>query len=214
MAIRPKRRIRRKFVKSRKHTQSVPALALALALSAPLAAHDRRGGISPPPVPANIAVPEGNEAVLVGHASGTQNYVCLPSGSSFAWTLFTPQATLFNRGEQEIQTHYFSPNPLENGTVRATWQDSRDTSTVWGRAIASSTDPAYVAPGAIAWLLVEVVGVQDGPRGRGKLTATTYVQRLNTAGGAAPAAGCSLPADVGNRAYVPYTTDYYFFEER
>jgi hypothetical protein len=46
------------------------------------------------------------------------------------------------------------------------------------------------------------------------LTGTTYVQRVNTAGGAAPAAGCSLPADVGNRAYVPYTTDYYFFEER
>jgi hypothetical protein len=150
----------------------------------------------------------------VGHASGTQNYVCVPSGAGFAWTLFTPQATLFSRGGKQIQAHYFSPNPFENGTVRATWQDSLDSSAVWGRAVASSTDPSFVAPGAIPWLLVEVVGVQDGPRGGKKLTGTTYVQRLNTAGGAAPAAGCSLPTDVGNRAYVPYTTDYYFFKER
>lgn len=62
--------------------------------------------------------------------SGTQNYVCLPAGSGFAWTLFTPQATLFNAADKEITTHFFGPNPDENGTVRAAWQHSRDTGTV------------------------------------------------------------------------------------
>jgi hypothetical protein len=33
-------------------------------------------------VPANIAVPAGNKLFLIGHAVGTQNYICLPMGAS------------------------------------------------------------------------------------------------------------------------------------
>jgi hypothetical protein len=67
-----------------------------------------------------------------GHATGTQNYVCLPSGAGVAWTLFTTQATLFSERGRQLTTHFFSPDPLEAGRpVRATWQDSEDTSTVW-----------------------------------------------------------------------------------
>jgi hypothetical protein len=47
-----------------------------------------------------------------------------------AWTLFTPQATLFNDQGEQLISHFFSPNPFENGIVRATWEDSRGTSTV------------------------------------------------------------------------------------
>jgi hypothetical protein len=35
-----------------------------------------------------------NKPFLVGHAFGTQNYVCLPSGTEFKFKLCTPQATL------------------------------------------------------------------------------------------------------------------------
>ena len=97
------------------------------------------------------------------------------------------------------------------GTPRATWQHSRDTSTVWAMAIASSSDPAFVAPGAIPWLLLQVVGAQDGPTGGHKLTATTFIQRLNTSGGVAPSTGCAVSTDVGKKALVPYTADYFFF---
>ena len=193
---------------------SAAALGIAFTVALPIAAHDRDDEITPPPVPANIEVPAGNEAVAVGHAVGTQNYVCLPSGPGFLWTLFTPEATLFTDRGRQFQTHFFSPNPFENGTVRATWQDSRDSSGVWGRATASSSDPSFVAPNAIPWLRIEVVGAHEGPRGGDELTDTTFIQRLNTTGGMAPASGCSQSADVGNRAYVPYTADYYFFEER
>jgi hypothetical protein len=172
-----------------------------------------QAGVKPPPVPANIQVPAGNKAFLVGHAVGTQNYVCLPSGSGFAFTLFTPQATLFNDAQQQIITHFFSPNPFESGTIRATWQDSQDTSAVWGKVSASSTDPAFVAPGAIAWLLVAVVGAQDGPTGGDTLTATTFIQRLNTSGGVAPSTGCGSSTDVGSKAFVPYTADYFFYHK-
>jgi hypothetical protein len=172
--------------------------------------------ISPPAVPGDLVVEDGNEPFLVGHAIGTQNYVCLPSGAAFAWSLFTPQATLFDDREHQVITHFFSPNPEEAGKpVRAAWQHSRDTSTVWARAIKMSTDEAFVAPGAIAWLLLNVkdTGAQDGPTGGDKLSDTTFIQRVNTVGGVAPPDGCATLADVGKRAFVPYLADYVFYEK-
>lgn len=164
-----------------------------------------------PSVPSSIVPPAGNRAFLKGSAVGTQNYVCLPSG----WTFLGPQATLFftfpwSDGEirQQITTHYLSPNPKEAGTPRATWQSSLDTSVVWGKAIESSNDPNYVAPGAIPWLLVEIVGSQRGPTGGTSLSRATYIQRVNTSGGVIP----TTPCTVGAVALVPYTTDYVFYK--
>src|SRR5512147_1336378 len=96
-----------------KHTNtllsSVMAAMAGLGLmGAGQAAHAKH--VTPPPVPANLDVPEGNTAYLVGHAIGTQNYVCLPSGAGFAYVLFTPEATLFDKNDKQIITHYFSPN--------------------------------------------------------------------------------------------------------
>jgi hypothetical protein len=188
------------------------ALALALSVSLPQAAHARR--VTPPPVPGDIQVRAGNQAFLVGHAVGTQNYVCLPSGTGFAWTLFTPQATLLDDHGRQIITHFFSPNPVENGTVRATWQHSRDTSTVWAALEGNpSSDPNFVAPGAIPWLLLRVVGTQDGPFWGDTLAGTTFIQRVNTRGGSAPADRCAGAADVGQKAFVPYTADYFFYTD-
>jgi Protein of unknown function (DUF3455) len=191
----------------------ITAVGVAFASGLPQAAHAQ--SVTPPPVPANIQVPSPNEAFLVGRAVGTQNYICIPSTSigHVAWSLFTPQATLFSDQAEQLTTHFFSPNPSENGVVRATWEDSRDTSTVWGRAIASSTDPDFVTPGAIPWLLVQVVGAAEGPTGGNTLAATTFIQRLNTVGGAAPTTGCRLPKDIGNKTFVPYEADYFFYRE-
>jgi hypothetical protein len=57
-----------------------------------------------------------------------------------------------------------------------------------------------------------VVGAQHGPTGGDKLAATTFIQRLNTAGGMAPSTGCTLSTDVGQKALVPYTADYFFYK--
>jgi hypothetical protein len=189
---------------------SAAALAAALTVSMPPRAH---ADVTPPPVPANLEVPAESVAFLQGHGVGTQNYVCLPSGSGFAWTLFTPEATLFIDHFQQLTTHFFGPNPAEKGTIRAAWQHSRDTSTVWARMArnGSSTDPAFVKPGAIPWLLLEKVGTQAGPSGGDTLTVTKFIQRLNTSGGVAPKTGCSQSTDVGRKAFVPYTADYFFY---
>src|SRR5690349_21070776 len=165
----------------------VTVSAIGLAVARPHAAQRntqpqtaRHHGIFVPPVPPKLEVDEPDEVVFVGHAFGTQNYVCLPSGAGVAWSLFTPQATLFSKHGQQLTTHFFSPNPDENGTViRAAWQHSRDSSTVWAGVVESSTDPNFVAPGAIAWLKLETKGVQEGPFGGDQLTDITFVQRLN-----------------------------------
>ena len=206
------------------------ALAVVFTVAVPQPAYSDR--VKPPPVPSNIQVPAGSKAFLEGHAIGTQDYVCVPcpnpatamcppNNSGFAWILFTPQATLFADNDKQVVTHFFSPNPFEDnanpgviadGTIRATWQDSRDTSSVWAVAIAASSDAAFVAPGALPWLLLDVVGAQDGPTGGHRLTSTVFIQRLNTSGGIAPPTGCALLTDVGKRASIPYTADYLFYK--
>lgn len=192
-------------------------LALGLTPSATAAdSSDRR--IDVPQVPSNLEVPRGHEVFLEGQAVGTQNYICMPAATGVAWKFLGPQATLFlsKRGdfEQQIMTHFLSANPGESGLPRPTWQHSFDSSQVWGKVAQSSTDPNYVAPGAIPWLLVEIAGRSLGPTDGSQLVGTTYIQRLNTSGGVAPATGCSQAAEIGALALVPYTTDYFFYKVR
>src|SRR4029079_5905129 len=113
--------------------------------------------------------------------------------------------------EKPITFHYFSPNPEEHGTIRATWQHSRDTSIVWGGAATASTNSDFVAKDAIPWLRLPKGGTQEGPTGGDTLTKTSFIQRLNTSGGLAPFSGCSEAANVGAKAFVPYTADYFFY---
>ena len=201
----------------------VLAAVAVMAFTIPAAGTAYADDTTPPSVPTNIQVPAGNKLFLVGHAVGTQNYVCVPSGAGVRFALFTPQATLFDEEVEELTTHYFGPNPEEpntdpkvisNYTIRAAWQDSKDSSTVWGKVNPgnSSSDSNYVEPGAIPWLLVTITGHQDGPNGGDRLSVTTFIQRLNTHGGVAPLTGCTSLADLGNTAFVPYTTDYYFYK--
>lgn len=186
-------------------------LAVAVAIgSGPPA----RAALARHAVPANLEVPDGNRVFLIGEAAGTQNYICLPVRAGFAWTLFGPQATLFGGRGTQIATHFVSPNPEERGTPRPTWQSSLDTSAVWGQAIETSADPNFVEPGAIPWLLLQVVGSEAGPAGGASLTRTTFIQRVNTVGGTAPSTGCSAPEDVGRRLFAPYRASYVFYTNR
>jgi hypothetical protein len=170
--------------------------------------------VTPPVVPAAIEVAAGHTPYLVGHAAGTQNYSCVPTDKGIAWQLYTPQATLLDATGKQLTTHFFSPNPLAAAEFLPTWQHSADTSAVWVKADAAPyTGTDFVAPGAVAWLRLRVVASVAGPTGGEALTATTYIQRVHTSGGVAPAAGCSRPRDLGKKVFVPYSADYYFYRE-
>ncbi len=189
--------------------------------------------VATPTTPVLITPPAGNSAFLVGHAVGTQGYICLPTSagaSTAAWTVKAarPEATLFQSvyGQNvQIITHFLSPNTNPNDAATtpipfgsATWQSSFDSSKVWAQvlhanSIGAGTDPSCPNSGSIACLLLQAVGSQDGPSGGSALSKTTFVQRLNTKGGSAPEDGCSTSADVGNQTLVPYTADYYFFHK-
>ena len=187
--------------------------------------------VTPPPTSDTIKVQEGNSAFLFGHGVGTQGYICLPTSagaSTAAWNANNarPEATLFTTffGQQvQIITHFLSPdthpngiapNPLPFGSV--TWQSSFDSSKVWAQkvnAVPAGSEPSCPNSGAIACLLLQSIGTEDGPTGGKLLSRTTFIQRLNTKGGLAPADGCFTANDVGKQALVPYSADYFFFRK-
>jgi hypothetical protein len=185
-------------------------IVAALAAAAPFAA--MATNVEPPKVPDTLAVPAGSKAFLIGHAVGTQNYICLPDGTGAKWVLFGPQATVFDDRGTQIMTHFLSPNPAESNALRATWLDSDRTSSVWAMKVAESDDARYVEPGAIKWFLLKVMGAEQGSQRNDRLVKTTVIHRVNTSGGIAPASECTLTGDVGKTKFVPYTADYVFYE--
>ncbi len=184
-------------------------IVAALAIAAPFAA--MATDVKPPKVPDTLAVPAGSKAFLIGHAVGTQNYICLPDGAGAKWVLFGPQATVFDDHGRQLMTHFLSPNPAESNALRATWMDSDRTSSLWAVKVAESDDARFVEPGAIKWFLLQVKGAEEGSQRNDRLMNTTVIHRVNTSGGVAPASECMLTGDVGKTKFVPYTADYVFY---
>jgi len=207
------------------------AMAVCGIASAQDTAEDKKGEITfnrlpNPSTPDTITPQEGNSLFLAGHGVGTQGYVCLPSGLGASWTVNNarPEATLFTDlfgAAFQIITHFLSPveNPNDVGPKPprfgdVTWQSSLDSSRVWAQKtnfIVAGTDASCPNAGAIDCLLLQTIGSKRGPTGGKMLTKTTFIQRLNTKGGSAPALGCSVFADVGKQTLVPYSADYFFF---
>lgn len=174
--------------------------------------------LSSPATPAIITPPPGNRLFLVGRAVGTQGYICLPTGSGASWTVNSsrPEAILFAGAPghvRQILSHFlsvntnpneFAPNPLPFASP--TWQSSSDSSKVWGQtlhSIPSGSDASCPHDGAIGCLLLQSTGSATGPDGGAMMSRTTFIQRLNTQGGSAPGAGCSLASDVGKQYSCP-----------
>jgi hypothetical protein len=172
------------------------ALTLLLAASAAVAtARVAAAGPAEPQVPAEIAVPAGNKLFLIGHAEGVQIYRCAPTATGFAWSFVAPRATLYDDHGNVLMTHFAGP----------TWQ-AKDGSAVLG----SVTGRATVDPAAVAWLRLETAPAADSKPGR--IARTSFIQRLATTGGVAPAAATCTAATAGTAQEVPYTADYAFWK--
>jgi hypothetical protein len=155
-------------------------------------------------VTATTAVPEAlqpgahERAAFVRHARGVQIYRCdAADGGAFKWTFVAPEAQLFDSAASSsavLGTHGAGPF----------WQGN-DGSRVVGK-VKARADAANAAAD-IPWLLLTTTA--EGPNGQ--MSAVKSVQRIKTAGGVAPAAGCAAAGDVGKQARVPYVADYVFF---
>jgi hypothetical protein len=77
--------------------RAASASAVAIALMGLLPQTARAGQVTPPAVPTDLVVPEGNKAFKVGFAVGTQNYICLPTATGYAYTLFGPAGDALQR---------------------------------------------------------------------------------------------------------------------
>ena len=130
------------------------------------------------------------------YAVGVQKYACQANGT---WLFTDPEATLYKTTgvRKPIGTHF-----LNFATGRPVWK-LKDGSSI--EAARKVTVPA--GAGNIAWLLLQSVVTTAGSDGD-RLTGTTWVQRLNTSGGVAPAGPCTPGATIA----VPYTTDYTFWK--
>jgi hypothetical protein len=172
---------------SRFFTLGAAAVTLGFLSGRGLRAEDAREPVLPTPLCDNLDVPDGNTLKFHAYAAGVQIY----RWDGASWVFIAPMANLFaDPGYHgKVGIHFAGP----------TWQ-TKSGSFVVGRKIgACAPDPT-----AIPWLLL-AGAASDGP---GVLDGVTYVQRLNTAGGLAPAGSGQF---VGQEADVPYTAEYFFY---
>jgi len=159
--------------------------------------------LTPPAgVPAALAPPAGTTLAIHDHGIGTQVYTCTASGGadaggdagavSYSWVLKGPDAILYDDMFTKVGTHGVGPE----------WT-STDGSVINGAKVQQANAPVSTA---IPWLLLKATPAS----GSGVFSDVTYVQRLDTAGGVAPATGCGA-GTVGTETSAPYSADYYFF---
>jgi hypothetical protein len=146
-----------------------------------------------PEVPPEIAVDEGNKVHFHGYALGFQIY----TWNGTDWGSAVPRATLFDDDGNIVATHFGTPNGPG-------WRSNS------GSEVVGKLPPkkALVDTNSIPWLLLSA----NAPftHGPGVLAATTFIHRVNTVGGVAPAEAGTV---IGQVAEVPYSADYFFYRK-
>ena len=146
-------------------------------------------------LPDAVKVPTGHAVVMETAAAGDITYECRVKAAmpgQFEWVFVGPDAGLKDRSGQVVG-RYFGPP--------ATWE-SKDGSKVTGAQVAV----APAGPGSIPLQLVKA----NPAMGSGAMQGTSYIQRVNTQGGVAPATPCTASA-TGQKQVVKYQADYIFW---
>ena len=161
-----------------------------------LAACGGMSTMSAPDVPAAIAVPAGHQMVMRQVGAGDLTYECrVKAGTTdHEWVFAGPTAVLYDSDRKAVGKYYGGP----------TWESS-DGSKVTGKQLA-------ISPGASGSIPLQLVQANPAT-GMGAMNGVTYIQRVNTQGGVAPAAACGA-ANVGTKQMVKYQADYVFYKAR
>ncbi len=145
-------------------------------------------------LPAPVRVPAGESQKMWTVGSGEITYECREkkdAAGQYEWAFVAPVASLKDRGGKVVGKYYAGP----------TWE-SMDGSKVTAKQVAVAPQPG----GNIPLQLVKA----DPTTGMGSMQGITYIQRLNTRGGVAPATMCGA-GNAGAKQQVVYQADYVFY---
>ncbi|MDX3657691.1 DUF3455 domain-containing protein [Streptomyces sp. ID05-26A] len=131
-----------------------------------------------------VQVPPGHKIVQRLQAKGVQTYTC----TTGAWKGLEPAATLADRLGRGVGLH--SRGPI--------WVSTVDGSAVEAAPVDGARNEV---PGAVPELLLK----SKSTRGSGVFEGVSYVQRLNTKGGVAPAGSCTEGAQTSVKYEALYT---------
>ena len=145
-------------------------------------------------VPSVVQAPAGQKAAMTWTGTGMLTYECRPKADNammFEWAFAGPEAKLADAKSMAATGRYYAG---------PTWE-SNDGSKITGKQVGV----APAGAGNIPFQLVKAEG------GSGAMKDVTYIQRVNTKGGVAPAAPCDASAR-GAKTTVPYSADYVFYK--
>ena len=176
--------------------QTPLTLAAVLALTAcsnmgnsPMSTYSQRA------LPPTVQVPAGHTVAMETVGAGDITYECRAKkdmAGQFEWVFVGPDAKLMDRKGMQVG-RYFGPP--------ATWEN-KDGSKVTATQVAE----APAGAGNIPLQLVKA----NPAMGMGAMQGVTYIQRVATQGGVAPAAACAA-GNVGQKQVVKYQADYIFW---
>jgi hypothetical protein len=147
-------------------------------------------------LPSAVQVPVGHVVAMETVGAGGITYECRDKPAAmgqYEWAFVGPSAELRNR-QGRVVGRYFGPP--------ATWA-ANDGSAITGAQVA-------VVPAAAGSIPLQLVKANPAT-GQGAMSGLSYVQRVATQGGVAPAATCDASAK-GRREIVKYQADYIFWK--
>lgn len=177
------------------YAKTVCVTASLLALTACASGMTSAPVFSQAGLPATVQVPAGHKVAMETVGVGQITYECRAKKdmTGHEWVFVGPDAKLMSRSGQVVGSYYGPP---------ATWA-SNDGSKVTGAQLA-------VAPAGTGNIPLQLVQVQSAA-GMGAMQGVTYIQRVATRGGVAPAMPCD-GAKQGTKQIVDYQADYIFWK--
>jgi hypothetical protein len=147
-------------------------------------------------LPAAVQVPAGQRVAMETVGAGDITYECRAKKdmpSDFEWVFVGPDAKLMDRSGKTVGRYYGPP---------ATWENN-DGSKVTATQVA-------VAPAGTGNIPLQLVKANPA-MGMGAMQGVTYIQRVATQGGVAPAMPCAA-GTAGQKQVVKYQADYIFWK--
>ncbi len=175
---------------------SAAAATLAACASSPMQMSSMAKPYDQAMLPPAVQVPAGHRVAMETVGAGDITYECRAKANmagQHEWVFVGPDAKLMARGGQPIGRYYGPP---------ATWENM-DGSKVTATQVA-------VAPAAAGSIPLQLVKANPA-MGNGAMTGVTYIQRVATRGGVAPAMACGA-ANMGAKQVVQYQADYIFYK--